>query len=262
MNLCLNARDAMPQGGRIVIQTQNTQIGEDFCQIYSYAKPGSYVLLSVGDTGVGMDATTLERIFEPFFTTKEMGRGTGLGLATVYGIVKQHNGFVNVYSEPGQGTTFHIYLPASSRLPETEPVLPASEEAQKGGGETILVADDHDGLRELVGQTLLARGYRVILASNGRDAVGMFKAKADEIQLVVLDVAMPLVGGPEAYSQMCAIKPGLPVIFMTGHVVEPRALTSRIREGAIFLQKPCTTETLNRAVRNTLNAKHSSLPRA
>lgn len=262
MNLCLNARDAMPQGGRIVIQTQNTEIGEVFCQIYSYAKPGRYVLLSVSDTGVGMDAATLERIFEPFFTTKEMGRGTGLGLATVYGIVKQHNGFVNVYSEPGQGTTFHVYLPASSRLPEAEPALPAGDEAQKSGGETILVAEDHDGFRELVGQTLVSQGYRVILASNGQAAVGMFKAKSDDIQLVILDVAMPLVGGPEAYSQMCAIKPSLPVIFMTGHVVEPLALASRIQQGAIFLQKPCTTETLNRAIRNTLDPKPSGLPRA
>jgi signal transduction histidine kinase len=262
MNLCLNSRDAMPQGGRIVIQTQNTEIGEAFCQIYSYAKPGNYVLLSVSDTGVGMDAATRERIFEPFFTTKEMGRGTGLGLATVYGIVRQHNGFVNVYSEPGQGTTFHVYLPASSRFPEAEPAVPAGEEAQKGGGETILVAEDHDGLRELVGQTLVSQGYRVILASNGQAALGMFKAKSDDIQLVILDVAMPVVGGPEAYSQMCAIKPGLPVIFMTGHVVEPLALTSRVQGGAIFLQKPCTAETLNRAIRDTLDPKRSGLPKA
>jgi len=262
MNLCLNARDAMPQGGCIVIKTQNAEIGQDFCRTHSYGQPGSYVLLSVSDTGVGMDAATRERIFEPFFTTKEMGRGTGLGLATVYGIVKQHNGFVNVYSEPGQGTTLHVYLPASASLPEAEPQLPASEEAQKGGVETILVAEDHDGLRDLVRKTLVSQGYTVILASNGQDAVGMFKAKSDEIRLVVLDVAMPLVGGPEAYSQMCAIRPDLPVIFMTGHVAEPVSLNSRIQDGAIFLQKPCTTETLSRTVRNTLDAKRSGLPRA
>src|SRR6266567_3729243 len=138
MNLCLNARDAMPQGGRIVIETSNVEIGEDFCRTHSYRHPGRYVLLSVSDTGMGMDAPTLDRIFEPFFTTKEMGKGTGLGLATVYGIVKQHGGFMNVYSEPGQGTSFHVYLPASSGSPEP-PKAESDEEPQKGT-ETILLA--------------------------------------------------------------------------------------------------------------------------
>src|SRR6266849_10303583 len=188
MNLCLNARDAMPQGGRIVVETSNVEIGEDFCRTHSYGHPGRYVLLSVSDTGMGMDAATLDRIFEPFFTTKEMGKGTGLGLATVYGIVKQHGGFMNVYSEPGQGTTFQVYLPASSGLPGAIE-LATSEDAQKGGTETILVAEDHDGLRELVRKTLTSQGYSVILASNGRDAVHMFKVNSEEIRLVVLDVA-------------------------------------------------------------------------
>jgi signal transduction histidine kinase len=262
MNLCLNARDAMPQGGRICVETQNIEIAEDFCRSHGYGQPGRYVLLSVSDTGVGMDAATLDHIFEPFFTTKEMGRGTGLGLATVYGIVKQHDGFVNVDSEAGKGTTFHVYFPTSCGVAEAAPDLPAYEEPLKGGRETILVADDHEGLRELVGRTLASQGYSVILASDGRDAVGRFKARSDEIRLVVLDVAMPLVGGPEAYSQMCAISPGLPVIFMTGHVAEPASLNSRLQDGAVFLQKPCTTETLSRTVRNTLDAKRSGLPRA
>src|SRR2546425_881046 len=258
MNLCLNARDAMPQGGRIVIGTSNVEIGEDFCRTHSYGHPGRYVLLSVSDIGVGMDAATLDRIFEPFFTTKEMGRGTGLGLATVYGIVKQHGGFVNVYSEPGQGTTFHVCLAASSGSPDEAIELATSEDAQKGGTETILVAEDHEELRELVRKTLASQGYSVILASNGRDAVRMFKANSEEIRLVVLDVVMPFLGGPEAHSQMCAIRPDLPVIFMSGHVAESVPLNSRITAGAAFLQKPCTPQTLSRTVRSTLDAKYSA----
>jgi signal transduction histidine kinase len=257
MNLCLNALDAMPQGGHIVIGTQNVEIGEDFCRTHSYGHPGRYALLSVSDTGVGMDAATLDRIFEPFFTTKEMGKGTGLGLATVYGIVKQHGGFVNVYSEPGQGTTFHVYLPANSGSPEAIE-LATSEDAQKGGTETILVAEDHEGLRELVRGTLTSQGYSVILASDGRDAVRMFKANSEEIRLVVLDVVMPFLSGPEAHSQMCAIRPGLPVIFTSGHVAESVSLNSKIAAGAAFLQKPCTPQALSRTVRNTLDAKNSA----
>ncbi len=257
MNLCLNARDAMPQGGRIVIETQNVEIGEDFRRTHSRGQPGRYVLLSVSDTGVGMDAATLDRIFEPFFTTKEMGRGTGLGLATVYGVVKQHGGFMNVYSEPGQGTTFQVYLPASSGLPGAIE-LATSEDAQKGGTETILVAEDHDGLRELVRTTLASQGYGVILASNGQEAVRMFKANSEEIRLVVLDVVMPFLSGPEAHSQMCAVRPDLPVIFMTGHTAELASLNSKFQEGAILLQKPCTPQTLNRTVRSTLDATNSA----
>jgi two-component system, cell cycle sensor histidine kinase and response regulator CckA len=253
MNLCLNARDAMPQGGRIVIETSNVEVEGDFCRTHSYAHPGQYVLLSVCDTGVGMDAATLDRIFEPFFTTKEMGRGTGLGLATVYGIVKQHGGFVNVYSEPGQGTTFHVYLPASSGPPSAIERA-TSEAAHKGGTETILVAEDHEGLRELVRATLTSQGYSVILASDGWDAVRMFKANSEEIRLVVLDVVMPFLSGPEAHSQMCALRPDLPAIFMSGHVSESVQLNCRIRAGAVFLQKPYTPQTLTRTVRRTLDA--------
>ena len=257
MNLCLNARDAMPEGGRLVIETQNVEIGEDFRRTHSRGQPGRYVLLSVSDTGVGMDAATLDRIFEPFFTTKEMGRGTGLGLATVYGVVKQHGGFMNVYSEPGQGTTFQVYLPASSG-PPGEIGLATSEDAQKGGTETVLVAEDHDGLRELVRTTLASQGYSVILASNGQEAVRMFKANSEEIRLVVLDVVMPFLSGPEAHSQMCAIRPDLPVIFMTGHTAELASLNSKFQEGATLLQKPCAPQTLNRTVRSTLDATNSA----
>ncbi|MFZ0420609.1 MAG: response regulator [Candidatus Sulfotelmatobacter sp.] len=252
MNLCLNARDAMPQGGRLLIETQDVEISEDFSRVHSYAAPGRYVLLAVSDSGVGMDAATLDRIFEPFFTTKETGRGTGLGLATVYGTVKQHGGFVNVYSELGQGTTFRVYFPASSGVPELR--APVSSDRIVGGTEIILVAEDHEALRELAGRTLVSQGYRVLFASNGLEAVRVFEANSKDIRLVLLDVVMPVLGGPDAYSQMSAIRPDLPAIFTTGYTAESASLNHKIEEGAVFLQKPYSAQTLARAIRSTLDS--------
>jgi two-component system, cell cycle sensor histidine kinase and response regulator CckA len=254
MNLCLNARDAMPEGGHLIIETRNVEIDEDFCRAHTYGRPGSYVSLSVSDTGLGMDAAILDRIFEPFFTTKEMGRGTGLGLATVYGIVKQHDGFVNVYSEPGQGTTFRVYLPATVGTPQSGPV--AAPEGAPSGTETILVAEDHEGLRELARHALASQGYRVILASDGLDAVRLFKQHSNEIHLALLDVLMPGLSGPEAYQQMCAVRADLPVIFTSGHTSESPLL--KIKDGGIFLQKPYPPQILCRAVRNTLDRENSA----
>ena len=251
MNLCLNARDAMPLGGRLVIQTQNMEITEELSALHAHSRPGSYVLLSVSDTGVGMDAITLERIFEPFFTTKERGRGTGLGLATVYGIVKQHEGFINAYSEPGQGTTFHLYFPAGDGAPDAR--VSAEEEETEGGNETVLLAEDNEGLREVAYESLTRCGYRVILAGNGEEAVHLFTMNAEQIQLLILDVVMPVLGGSEAYSRICAIQPGVPVIFITGHTVEAAQLGAKIEAGAVFLQKPYTPQSLNRIIRSTLN---------
>ncbi len=237
MNLCLNARDAMPKGGRLVIETQNVDIDEDYCRLHTYyVRPGSYVLLAVSDTGIGMDAATIDRIFEPFFTTKEIGKGTGLGLATVFGIVKQHGGFINVYSEPGKGTTFRVYLPGDSGAPEPSKAEP-DEQPQKGT-ETILLAEDHESLRELAQETLGALGYHVILASNGIEAVQLFKDNSDRIDLVVMDVVMPGMSGPDAYLKMSAIRPGLGVVFTTGYTAEAASLTSLAKKGASVLQKP------------------------
>ena len=238
MNLCLNARDAMPKGGRLVIATQNVDIDEDYCRLHTYyIRPGSYVLLAVSDTGIGMDAATIDRNFEPFFfTTKEIGKGTGLGLATVFGIVKQHGGFINVYSEPGKGTTFRVYLPGDSGAPEPSKAEP-DEQPQKGT-ETILLAEDHESLRELAQETLGALGYHVILASNGIEAVQLFKDNSDRIDLVVMDVVMPGMSGPDAYLKMSAIRPGLGVVFTTGYTAEAASLTSLAKKGASVLQKP------------------------
>jgi signal transduction histidine kinase len=257
VNLCLNARDAMPKGGRLVLETTNIEITEEYCRFATYAQPGSYVLLSVSDTGVGMDAETIEQIFEPFFTTKEMGKGTGLGLATVYGIVKQHNGFLNVESEPGKGTIFQIYLPASSGM--AEPRETRGDEKPKKGSETILLAEDHDGLRQSAQEMLQALGYRVHLAANGIDAVRLFTTNSDQIDLVVLDVVMPGLSGPDAYSQMASIRPDLKVVFTTGYTSEAASFTSMIDRGAAFLQKPYGQRSIGVKIRDVLDRAHSTL---
>jgi two-component system, cell cycle sensor histidine kinase and response regulator CckA len=251
MNLCLNARDAMPDGGKLVLKTNNIEITEKYCRLFPYAQPGSHVVLSVTDTGTGMDAETIEQIFEPFFTTKEMGKGTGLGLATVYGIVKQHGGFINVESEPGKGTTFEIYLPASSGM--AEPREAHAEEKPRKGNETILLAEDHEGLRQSAQEMLQALGYRVLLAADGTGAVQLFKTNSDNIDLVVLDVVMPGLSGPETYAQMASIRADLKVVFTTGYTSEAASLTSMIEKGAGFLQKPYGQRSLGLKVREILD---------
>ncbi len=251
MNLCLNARDAMPQGGRLVIETQNTEIDEEFCRAHPYARPGSYILLSVSDTGVGMDAATAERIFEPFFTTKELGTGTGLGLATVYGVVKQHEGFIHLYSELGRGTTFRVYLPASSGAAEPRP--PKRDEQIPKGTETILLAEDNEGLQEAAKEMLERLGYKVIVASNGADAVQVFTKNPGQFDLLILDVVMPKVSGPAAFSQIAAVRPDLRIVFSTGYTAEAASLNSVIEQGASILQKPYSLKNLGQMVRSILD---------
>jgi PAS domain S-box-containing protein len=254
MNLCLNARDAMPGGGRLMIETQNVEMGEQYTQIPPYVPPGRYVRLSVSDTGVGMDAATRERIFEPFFTTKEPGKGTGLGLATVYGVVRQHGGFVHVDSEPGRGTTFHVFLPASEGpLHEKAKKEIAQTEPVRGGTETLLVAEDHDGVREMARATLEGLGYRLLLARDGDEALQTFLAHRDKIALVLLDVVMPKLDGRGLYAQMRAVKPEISVLFTTGYTVEVAALSALVEKGVPVLQKPYTPAQLGRKVREALD---------
>jgi two-component system, cell cycle sensor histidine kinase and response regulator CckA len=259
MNLCLNARDAMPKGGRLIIETQNADFEEEYCRLHTYVRPGSYVLLSVSDTGIGMDAATIERIFEPFFTTKEVGKGTGLGLATVFGIVEQHGGFINVYSEPGKGTTFRVYLPSDHGVPD--PAKAESDERPPKGTETILLAEDHDGLRELAQEVLEALGYHIVVATNGTEAVELFKASPDQIDLAILDVVMPGLSGPDAYLEMSAIRPKLAVVFATGYTAEAAFLTSMVKKGATVLQKPYSAKTLSHAIREILERTDSKVLR-
>ena len=236
MNLCFNARDAMPKGGQLAIETRNVELDSHYCKLHGDAPPGPYVQISVSDTGVGMDAATLERIFEPFFTTKEIGKGTGLGLATVLGIVKQHGGMLDVYSEPGKGTAFRVYLRASQGAPDA---LHCVDDAPvRGGTETILVAEDHEGMRDMAREILESLGYRLILARDGEDAVNQFASHRDAIALVLLDVIMPKLDGIDVYEQISKGKPGVPVIFTSGYSDHGAVLASLATKGAIILQKP------------------------
>ncbi len=260
MNLCLNARDAMPNGGRLMLETRNIEVTEEYCRLVPYAQPGSYVLLLVSDTGEGMDAETIEQIFEPFFTTKKMDKGTGLGLATVYGIVKQHGGFLNVESEVGKGTTFQIYFPAGSGM--AEPREARSDEKPRKGSETILLAEDHDGLRLSAQEMLEALGYRVLLAANGLDAVRLFKANPDAVDLVILDVVMPGLSGPETYAKMASIRADLKVVFTTGYTSEVARLTSLMESGAGFLQKPYGLRSVGLKIRDVLDRAPAGIGKA
>ncbi len=231
MNLCLNARDAMPGGGQLLVETQNVELGAEFCRDNACGPPGSYVLLSVSDTGVGMDAATIERIFEPFFTTKETGRGTGLGLATVAGVVKQHDGVILAKSEPGKGASFQVYLPADSGTHEPDDT--ACDNQLLRGTETILLAEDHDGLRDTAREMLQGLGYRILDAPDGAKALEVFKLHADQIDLIVMDVVMPSLSGPEAYLEMSALRPGIRVIFTTGYTPRSKGSCFNGRKGCI-----------------------------
>jgi CheY-like chemotaxis protein len=259
MNLCLNARDAMPAGGRLLIETRNVEIREDQQSVHAEAVPGWYVMLRVLDTGVGMDAKTLEHIFEPFFSTKEIGKGTGLGLATVYGIVKQHKGAITVDSTPGRGTSFQVYLPIGEGHVEVASNLQAALNL-KPGGETILVAEDNEGLREAAKEILESLGYRVILASDGEAAVRAFSRASESIDLLLLDVVMPKLNGSEAYAQMSAIRKNVPVIFTTGYATEGALVAPRTLENAVLLQKPYGSEYLAQKLREMLEKTPQQSP--
>ena len=229
LNLCLNARDAMAKGGRLLIETRNADLDEEYCRRIGSLTPGRYVSLSVSDEGAGMDAATMEKIFEPFFTTKEKGKGTGLGLATVFGIVKQHLGHIDVYSEVGKGSIFRVYLPAIEGSAEARP---ENQEAPiRGGTETILLAEDHEGLRRMSHQVLTALGYSIVLACDGREAIEKFEADPGNISLLVLDVVMPRLSGPSALERIRGINPTIPVIFTSGYSEESEILSSLISSG-------------------------------
>jgi two-component system cell cycle sensor histidine kinase/response regulator CckA len=251
MNLCLNARDAMPQGGHLTIEMELVQLDECYCRFYPYAMPGCYAVLSVSDTGVGMDEETRERIFEPFFTTKERGKGTGMGLATVYGIVKQHGGFIHVYSELGHGSLFRVYLPAMEGA-LTEGAWQAADFPKAmnlRGTETILLAEDHDSIREMARQSLVNFGYRVLAASDGEQAVRL--CDDEKPSLAILDVIMPHLGGPAAAAQLLARFPDLPILFTSGYSEYPRPAVSQA-PASRYLQKPYSPIALGRVIREIL----------
>jgi two-component system, cell cycle sensor histidine kinase and response regulator CckA len=253
MNLCLNARDAMPEGGRLVVETGDVVLNEEYVRQYPYMRTGRYALLTVSDTGVGMDEKTCERVFEPFFTTKGPDKGTGLGLAMVYGIVKQHGGFILVDSKPGKGTTFKVYFPAIEAQPDAVPVK-RGEEIVRGGTETILLAEDEEAIRALAERILTGFGYTVLVARNGEEAVGIFRRKK-EIVLAVLDVVMPQKGGKEAFEEMHRQDPRLKVIYMSGYSADGIHDSFVLTPGTPFLQKPFGSKILARKVREVLDTQ-------
>jgi nitrogen-specific signal transduction histidine kinase len=249
MNLAANARDAMLKGGELRIETARMKIGEDFKKFYGYGNPGSYAIVSVSDTGMGMNETTREKIFEPFYTTKDVGKGTGLGLSIVYGIIKQHNGFINVYSEPDAGTTFRIYIPeAKTRATEEQHTGDSAE----GGTETILFAEDNPDIRRIAKETLVMSGYTLIEAVDGEDAVGKFMEHRNEIDLLILDVVMPNKNGKEAYDEIAAVQPDIKTLFISGHTGD--VLLSKGVQGEFnYVPKPFSPRTLLAKIREVLD---------
>jgi PAS domain S-box-containing protein len=251
VNLCVNARDAMDRGGRLTIETENILINSRFCEAHPWAKPGSYVLLSITDTGVGMNADVRERAFEPFFTTKGVHRGTGLGLATVYGIVQQHGGMAHVDSNLDQGTTVQVYFPADSRL--APQVGDKMEAMPPRGQETILLAEDEERVRKAVVQLLQRAGYRTIVAADGLEAIRVLREQREPVHLVLLDVVMPDLGGPETWEQLRRLRPDLRVLFTSGYT-DDRCL-ARLPPDAEVLGKPFRTEELLTRIRKKLDER-------
>lgn len=250
MNLCLNARDAMAGGGEMSVQTRNVELDAKFCREHAFDKPGSYVLLSVSDTGSGIDSATIDHIFEPFFTTKAAGKGTGLGLATVYGIVKQHGGLIYASSAHGLGTCFRVYLPSEVGAPEQPEATRCNEPPR--GTETILLAEDHEGLRNTAREMLEKLGYHVIVAVDGKESLDLFIKNHQRIDLIVMDVMMPFLNGPEAYLGMCAVREDPPVIFTTGYTPKAKDLVAMVEKGASILRKPYSLISLSQMIRGAL----------
>ncbi len=251
MNLVVNAKDAMPDGGTITLRTANVRLDDEARREYGSIRPGAYVMLSVSDTGCGMDMETRSRIFEPFFTTKEKGKGTGLGLSTVYGIIKQLSGYVFVQTEPERGSTFIIYLPLIEEAAEAN--SPAQEEKRvNGGGETILLVEDEESVRQLVGETLTARGYRVLEAEQGEAALRIVAERKDPIEMLITDIVMPGIGGRELAQKLCADDPAMKVLFLSGYTEDTIVHQGGLDPGTAFLQKPFTLQMLVRKVQETL----------
>jgi CheY-like chemotaxis protein len=241
----------MPDGGALTITTEEVEINEKFIQMHQEGEIGKYAIITVTDTGVGMDEKTRENIFEPFFTTKEVGKGTGLGLAMVYGTIKQHNGFINVYSEPGKGTTFKIYLPlAESGVQVTEKRESGS---MPSGTETILLVEDNEAVRSSIKALLEEFGYNVIKAADGDQAITICRENIDFVQLVISDVIMPRQSGKEVYDELKKIRPDIKVLFISGYPADILTKKGIVGEGINFISKPINPEVFLRKIREVLD---------
>lgn len=252
MNLATNARDAMPKGGNLTISTELRAIDDEFIKAYGYGAPGTYAVISITDTGDGIDVEKQGMIFDPFFTTKEVGKGTGLGLSIAYGIIKQHNGYIKVYSEPGRGTTFKIWLPIiqdiAGKKPDVEALL-----SPEGGTETVLMAEDDASLRKLTRIVLEAFGYSVITAEDGEDAIAKFIENRERIDLVMLDMIMPKKSGKEAYEEIRKISPDIKALFVSGYTMDTIKSHELTGSGFDFINKPVSSKDLLRKVREILD---------
>jgi CheY-like chemotaxis protein len=257
LNLVVNARDAMPKGGRITLETGNVELGEDDARRSAGGRTGPHVMLAVGDTGVGMDSETQSHIFEPFFTTKGPGQGTGLGLATVYGVVRQSGGSLAVYSQLGEGTTFVIYFPRTDSRPEAAGVikLPPAR-----GTETVLVVEDQDEVRALVQRVLEASGYTVLGAGTIADALRIAESRSEPIHLLVTDMVMPHMSGGDLAQRLLSLRPEMAVLYMSGYTDHAVVHQGRAGPGVPFLQKPFTPDALARKVRAVLDVRRGGEP--
>jgi two-component system, cell cycle sensor histidine kinase and response regulator CckA len=257
VNLVLNARDAMPQGGKLTIETSNADLGESYRANHAIVPPGKYIMLAVTDNGCGMDRETQSRIFEPFFTTKAVGKGTGLGLATVYGIVKQSGGFIWVYSEPGRGTTFKIYLPRENG-PISLPHTHARPITFQRGSETVLLVEDAEPVRALAKEFLTESGYSVLEACDGKEAILLARETKTPIHLLLTDVVMPRMGGRQLAEQLARLHPAIKVLYMSGYPNDGIVRSGVLAGGVAFLQKPFTRELFLLRVREVLDHARKS----
>jgi two-component system cell cycle sensor histidine kinase/response regulator CckA len=252
MNIVVNARDAMPKGGKLTIETANVYLDQDFADRHAPTPPGQYVMLSISDTGCGMDQETRGQVFEPFFTTKDVHKGTGLGLATVYGIVKQSDGYIWVYSEAGVGTTFKIYLPPVAEH-ALSTVAKTTKSEIKRGNETILLVEDEEMIRNLTRQILESQGYTVLTAVNGSEGLRAYERHSEMIELLLTDVVMPGMSGPEMAKRIEWIRPGTKVVYMSGYADDTMLSHGILSEDTDFLQKPFTPLSLCAKIREVLD---------
>jgi CheY-like chemotaxis protein len=249
LNLCVNARDAMPNGGTLTVKTENCVADEHYVAMNHQAKLGSYVAISVTDVGVGIPDDIIDSIFEPFFTTKEVGKGTGLGLSSVKAIVKNHGGFINVYSEMGRGTTFKVYLPAQSAAGEAPVERNADDPLPRGAGETVLVVDDEASILSITSETLQAFGYNVLTASNGAEAVALYAQKKDTISSILTDLSMPVMDGRATIYALLKINPKAKIIAMSGMDENESVAKASVAGIKHFISKPYTAATLLKTLR-------------
>ncbi|MDO8446358.1 MAG: ATP-binding protein [Deltaproteobacteria bacterium] len=252
MNLCVNARDAMPDGGSLTIETEIMELDSEYIKKHGYGELGHYLLVSVTDTGTGIDEKTKERVFEPFFTTKELGKGTGLGLSTAYGIIKQHNGYINVSSELGKGARFDIYLPVV-KSPLVEEKKYAGQVLPLGGEEIILYAEDELFLREVTKEVFEEFGYKVIVAVDGEDAIDKFMKHRDDIDLLLLDAIMPKKNGKEVYMEIRKVRPDIKAIFLSGYSTDVIQNKGIHEEGLTLISKPISPTILVKKIREVLD---------